>query len=469
MSNAALSARRRSTRDRILCIDDDVDQCELLEAMLTRLGCNVVTSTSPAAALELIRNEQFAAIITDLGMGELDGLALCEQVIAMQPEVPVIVLTGQGSMDTAIGALRAGAYDFLTKPIDAKILGISVARAVQHSKLCAEIRRLKLALAGTSKSQPLVGQSAPMQRLHELIARVAESEVSVLVQGETGTGKELVARAVHDASPRRAGPFIALNCAAVPAALLESELFGHARGAFTDAKSERKGLFLEASGGTLFLDEIGEMPLDMQVKLLRALQERKVRPVGANAEVAFDARIITATHRDLEADIRAERFREDLYYRINVVRLEVPPLRDRGNDVLELAAHFLRMAGEREGKKPLQLSPKVAERLLAYGWPGNVRELENCIERAVALARFEQLTVEDLPAKLRAYRVDPLLMATDAGEEILPMDEIERRYLLNVLKQVDGNKARAAQLLGLDRRTLYRKLEQYEAQAATAG
>jgi two-component system, NtrC family, response regulator HydG len=465
MSNAAPSARRRDAKDRILCIDDDADQCELLEATLTRLGCNVVTSTSPVTALELVADESFAAIVTDLGMGEMDGLKLCEQVIAAQPEVPVIVLTGLGSMDTAIGALRAGAYDFLTKPIDAKILGLSVGRAVQHSKLCAEIRRLRLALAETSKSQPLVGVSTQMKRLNELIARVGASDVSVLIQGETGTGKELVARAVHDASARRSGPFVALNCAAVPPALLESELFGHSRGAFTDAKSDRKGLFLEASGGTLFLDEIGEMPLEMQVKLLRALQEKKVRPVGANVEIAFDARIVTATHRDLEADIRSQRFRQDLFYRINVVRVDVPALRDRGNDVLELASHFLRVAGERDGRAPLRLSPKVAEHLLSYEWPGNVRELENCIERAVALARFEQLSVEDLPDKIHAYRAGHFILAADEVEEIMPIDELERRYTLDVLKQLNGNKARAAQLLGLDRRTLYRKLEQYEARS----
>ncbi|HKP56835.1 MAG TPA: sigma-54 dependent transcriptional regulator [Polyangiales bacterium] len=461
MSQTASAARRRDSRDRILCIDDDADQCSLLEAALIRLGCAVVSTTSPTTAIELIANEHFDAIITDLGMGEMDGLELCERVIATRPEIPVIVLTGQGSMDAAIGALRAGAYDFLTKPVDAKILGIGVARAVQHSKLSAEIRRLRSALTGSPRSQRIVGHSPPMQRLNELITRVGASEVSVLIQGETGTGKELVARAVHDASPRRTGPFVALNCAAVPPALLESELFGHARGAFTDATHARRGLFFEASGGTLFLDEIGEMPLETQVKLLRALQERKVRPVGSNAEIAFDARIVTATHRDLEADVRTQRFREDLYYRINVVRLEVPALRDRGTDVLELAAHFLRAAAERDDRPTLQLSPRVAEHLMRYEWPGNVRELENCIERAVALARFDQVTVESLPEAVRAYRTDRLVIGTNDVEEILPIDELGRRYTLEVIRQLNGNKTRAAQLLGLDRRTLYRKLEQY--------
>ena len=452
-----------TAKDRILCIDDDQDQCNLLEAALTRLGYAATTTTSPVTALEHVANEPFDAIITDLGMSEMDGLTLCERVLGTRPDVPVIVLTGQGSMESAIGALRVGAYDFLTKPIDAKFLGISVARAVQHSKLRAEVRRLKLVLGDAPRSERLVGDSPAMRRVHELISRVGASEASVLIQGETGTGKELVARAVHDASTRRDGPFVALNCAAVPPTLLESELFGHARGAFTDAKNARQGLFVEASGGTLFLDEIGEMPLEMQAKLLRALQERKVRPVGANTEVSFDARIVTATHRDLEADVQKERFRQDLYYRINVVRIDVPALRERSSDVLKLAAHFLKTACERSAKGPLELSPQVADRLMAYDWPGNVRELENCIERAVALARFDHLTVEDLPEKIRAYRADRFVMAANEVDEILTIDEIERRYIIRVIKLLNGNKARAAQLLGLDRRTLYRKLERYEA------
>jgi two-component system, NtrC family, response regulator HydG len=263
-------------------------------------------------------------------------------------------------------------------------------------------------------------------------------------------------------SPRRSGPFVAINCAAVPATLLESELFGHARGAFTDAKSARSGLFVEATGGTLFLDEIGEMPLEMQPKLLRALQERTVRPVGSNTEVPFDARIVAATHRDLESEAHERRFRQDLYYRINVVRIDVPPLRERGADVLSLAAHFLGKFGKRANRPAVALSTQVAERLLAYDWPGNVRELENCMERAVALARFDQVTIDDLPQKVRAYRADRFLVSADQADEIVSLEELERRYIMRVIGLVDHNKSRAAQLLGLDRRTLYRKLERYE-------
>jgi two-component system response regulator HydG len=255
---------------------------------------------------------------------------------------------------------------------------------------------------------------------------------------------------------------MAINCSAMPETLLESELFGHARGAFTDAKSARAGLFVEASGGTLFLDEIGEMPLEMQPKLLRALQERTVRPVGSNTEVPFDARIVAATHRDLETEAHERRFRQDLYYRINVVRIDVPPLRERGADVLGLAAHFLDKFGKRANRPPVTLSTQVAERLLAYDWPGNVRELENCMERAVALARFDQVTIDDLPQKVRAYRADRFLVSADQADEIVSLEELERRYIMRVIGLVDHNKSRAAQLLGLDRRTLYRKLERYE-------
>jgi DNA-binding NtrC family response regulator len=456
--------------ERVLCIDDDQDQCSLLSAALTRLGYAAVIATSPTEALERVAKETFDAIITDLSMSELDGIALCQQVLSTRPDVPIIVLTGHGSMETVAAALRAGAFDFLIKPLDARLLSISVARAIQYSNLRAELRRLRLEIGSKPESRHFVGESAAMRRVNELVARVGASEASVLIYGETGTGKELVARAVHEASPRRKGPFVALNCAAVHASLLESELFGHARGAFTDAIHARQGLFVEASGGTLFLDEIGELPLEMQAKLLRSLQERKVRPVGANAEVAFDARIVTATHRNLEADVGAQRFREDLYYRINVVSIDLPALRERGPDVLKLAWHFLRSAARRSAKGVLQLSPQFAERLLAYNWPGNVRELENCIERAVALARFDHLTVDDLPEDIRAYRAaDSFVMTANDTDEIVTLNELERRYVARVIKLVSGNTSRAAQMLGIDRRTLARMLERDNASASTAG
>lgn len=444
---------------RLLVVDDEQDACELLQARLEQLGYAVSTTTSAAVALDMVAAEDFDVVITDLGMAEMDGLHLCERILGARPDMPIIVVTGEARLDRAIAALRAGAYDFLTKPAEPALLAHSVARAAQHRHLTQEVRRLRDA-AG-ARSADMVGESPAMRRVYDLVERVAEGDASLLIYGETGTGKELIARAIHARSRRKSGPFVALNCAAVPAALLESELFGHAKGAFTDAKNKRTGLLLQAHGGTLLLDEIGELPLEMQPKLLRALQERKVRPVGADAEVAYDARIITATNRDLEYEVDQKRFREDLFYRINVVKIDLPPLRDRGGDVLKLAQHFLvKFSGA--DKAALTLSASAAAKLMAYNWPGNVRELENCMERAVAMARFDQVTIEDLPEKIRGYQADRFVVSADDATEVVPLDEVERRYILRVLAVVGGNKAQAAVMLGVDRRTLYRRLERYE-------
>jgi len=448
-------------KDRVLLVDDDADQLELLSTALTRQGFQVTTCGSGREALESLVKEDVDVILTDLGMAEMTGIQLCERIIGTKPDIPVIVVTGQGSMESAVAAMRVGAYDFLTKPVDTKILGLCVARAVKHRRLSEEVKRLREIAVDRDSMGTMLGESTAMKKVFDLIARVAGSEASVLIHGETGTGKELIARAIHNTSTRKNGPFVAINCAAVPPTLLESELFGHARGAFTDAKAQRSGLFAQANGGTIFLDEIGEMPVEMQPKLLRALQERVVRPVGSNQEVPFDSRLVVATNRDLETEVYEKRFREDLYYRINVVQLQLPPLRARGGDVLLLAKHFLERFAKRSGKDGLSLSRQAAERLSSYDWPGNVRELENCMERSVALARYDQVTLEDLPEKIRAYRADRFVVSADDPAEILSLDELERRYIVRVLKLVDGNKSRAAQVLGLDRRTLYRKLERY--------
>jgi len=458
-------------KGQVLVVDDEQETCDLLEMALVRHGFKVTTSTNAQRALEQVATQDFDVVLTDLQMPEMSGLDLCERVLGTRPNMPVVVITGQGSLETAIGAIRVGAYDFITKPVDPKLLFLSVSRAIQHRRLQDEVKRLRDAVAGDGEAaeSQIVGQSGAMRRVYELITRVGESDASVLIHGETGTGKELIARGIHLRSRRKEGPFVAINCAAVPHSLLESELFGHARGAFTDAKVQRTGLFVQASGGTLFLDEIGELPVDVQPKLLRALQERKVRPVGANQEIPFDARIVAATNRNLEDEVYEKRFREDLYYRINVVKIDVPPLRERGGDVLHLAQHFLKQFAGRNEKNTLELSTTAAEKLMAYNWPGNVRELENCMEHAVALARFDQITVEDLPEKIRAYRAERFVVAANDPTEIVTMDELERRYILRVLSLVGGNKSRAAQVLGFDRRTLYRKLERYGAGGPGAG
>ena len=446
---------------RVLIVDDEQSMCELVDTALSKRGYATAWRTIPDEALNLLSSDDFDVVLTDLNMRSMNGLELCERIVSSRPDVPVVVVTAFGSMETAIGAIRAGAYDFVTKPVEMDALALVVDRAVQHRTLKEEVKRLREAVDGKSPPVGMIGQSPAMRRVYELIERVADSEANVLITGESGTGKELVARALHGRSGRHEGPFVAVNCAAVPETLLESELFGHAKGAFTDARQARTGLFIQANAGTLFLDEVAEMPLGMQPKLLRALQERKVRPVGGNTELPFDARLVTATNRDLETEVADRRFREDLYYRINVVRIEVPPLRARGNDILLLAQFFIERGGSRSGKNVVGLVSSAAEKLLSYDWPGNVRELENCMERAVALTRYDQITVEDLPEKVRNYQSSHVVVASDDPSELLPMQEVERRYIQRVLKSVSNNKTQAAKVLGFDRRTLYRKLDRY--------
>jgi len=334
-----------------------------------------------------------------------------------------------------------------------------VARALQHRQLTEELRRLKEQAPSLTPVGTLLGESPVMQHGFDLVRRAADSDASVLVTGESGTGKELVARALHEHSHRPGAPFVALNCAAISAQLLESELFGHVRGAFTDARTDRTGLFVESSGGTLFLDELGEMPLEMQSRLFRALQERHARPVGSSREVELDTRIVAATNRDIDAAVERREFREDLFYRINVVRISVPPRRSRGNDILLLANRFLEPSSRQAGKHIDGFVPDAARRLLDYDWPGNARELENLVERALILTRFDNITVEDLPERVREHRSDSFVVPAEDLKYLPTSDEFEERYIGRVLKVVGGNKTQAAKILGVDRRTPYRKLE----------
>ena len=444
----------------ILVVDDDREMCELTQAGLSQRGYEVSWTISPDETLALLDQKDFAVLLVDIHMDAMNGLDLCTRALAKRPDLVVVIMTGFGSLEHAIGAMRAGAYDFVTKPISMDALALSMERAVKHHSMSAELRLLRQRI-GQRELPHVVGNSEAIRRVADIVQRVADSDTNVLLTGESGTGKELVAHALHDQSGRR-GPFLAINCAALPETLLESELFGHVRGAFTDAREARTGLFVAANSGTLFLDEIGEMPLTMQAKLLRALQERRVRPVGGSREVPFDARVVAATNHDIETELAEKRFREDLYYRINVVRIHVPPLRARGNDVLLLAQTFLERAAARSGKPVRGLGHRVAERLLDYDWPGNVRELENCIERTVALARFDEITVEDLPAKIRDFQPTAVFTLSHDPAELPPMQVVEERYIRKVLGAVGGNKTLAAKVLGLDRRTLYRKLARYD-------
>jgi DNA-binding NtrC family response regulator len=447
---------------RVLVVDDDRALCETLEIALTKRDFRCTSRMSARDALLATADTEFDVVVTDLNMREMTGIELCERLVANRPDVPVIVLTGFGSLETAVAAIRAGAYDFIAKPVQTDALVIALDRAIKHRYLRDEVRRLREEVGRTNRFDELIGQSPIMQTVHDLLARVAASDASVLVTGESGTGKEVVARALHVRSARAHRPFVAINCAAMPEALLESELFGHVRGAFTDAREAHTGLFQQADGGTLFLDEIGDMPIGLQPKLLRALQERSVRPIGGRSEIACDVRIVAATNRDLELAIEEKRFREDLYFRINVIHVELPPLRARTSDILPLAQHFLQQFGSRSSKSVVGISPGAAEKLVSYAWPGNVRELQNCIERAVALTRFEQLSVDDLPDKIRDYRRSHVLLASDDPTELVPMEEVERRYVRRVMEAVAGNKTAAARILGMDRKRLYRMLDRLE-------
>jgi two-component system response regulator HydG len=444
-----------------LVVDDDADTCGLLEMLLEGEGYEVRVETSAAAALRHIDDLELDVILTDLIMDGIDGTELCRRVEAQRPELPVVVITGRVSIDAAVAAMRAGAYDFLTKPLDTKLLSPVVARAVRHHRLTREVSRLRRALADSRSFGEMIGKSPAMHRVFDLIERVASTEASVLITGESGTGKELVARSLHTRGRRHDGPFVALNCAALPPGLVESELFGHARGAFTGARDARDGLFVQAKGGTLFLDEIGELPPEVQPKLLRALQERRVRPVGSSQEQELDVRLVTATNRDLAADVETERFRADLLYRIDVVRVELPPLRMRGRDVLLLAQAFIERHAAHSQRDVRGLDPAAAELLLGYDWPGNVRELENCMERAVALTRHDRIMAADLPVKVREHRAKTVVVATDDPEDLPSLEDLERRYIGRVLEITAGNKSHAARILGVERRTLYRRLDKY--------
>ena len=441
----------------VFFVDDEREMVDLVALGLKKRGFTMLTFSNGADAIAAIPGHDVDVIVTDLNMKGMTGLELCQHVVADRPDIPVLVLTAFGSFETAVGAIRAGAYDFVTKPVEIEALAIAVRRAAEHRSLRGEVRRLREVVANTRGRGDLIGASPAMQRVFELIDQVSATDATVLLTGESGTGKEVVAREIHNRSKRAGGPFIAVNCAAVPEQLLESELFGHAKGAFTDAKQNRQGLFQQANGGTLFLDEIGEVALAVQPKLLRALQERKVRPVGGETEVPIDVRLVAATNRDLEEMVEDKRFREDLYYRIHVIHIPLPPLRARGGDVLSLAQHFVKHQAAVLDKKVVGLASAAAERMMTYDWPGNVRELGNAIERAAALARFEEIQVEDLPDKIRAQSRRPGLSGTELPE-LLTLEEVERRHVMRVLEACNRNRTDAAKVLGLDRKTLYRKL-----------
>ena len=445
---------------KILIIEDDQELAQMLLVRLSRLGFIISIHNFGHHGLAAATSEPVDVILTAINLPDLNGIELCREISTKWPEIPVVIMTAFGSMETAIAAIRAGAYDFITKPFEINHLELVLIRAINHRRLQESVKKLSQALEQAQSFDELIGESQVMQALFSKLMRIADSEASVLLTGESGSGKELAARAIHKYSRRNRQPLIAINCSAMPETLLESELFGHVKGAFTSAHSDYKGLFLAADNGTLLLDEIGELPLSLQPKLLRVLEEHSVRPLGSSAEKPFNVRVIAITSRDLEAAVAEGSFREDLLYRLNVITVKVPPLRTRGTDILLLSEKYIELYASRQNKSITGMTNATAQKLLAYRWPGNVRELRNAMEHAVTLTNHRKVLPDDLPEKILTFRSTHAARMPgmpDPGE-LVPMAEMMHRYMLHVLSMVGGNRTLAAQILQVDRKTLYRKL-----------
>jgi DNA-binding NtrC family response regulator len=439
----------------VLVVDDERSNVESLEKIFAREGMRVLSAPDAKRALELARSHRVHVVLTDLMMPGTTGLELLRALKQVVPEVEVVLMTAYGSVEVAVSAMRDGAYDFVEKPLKRISIVKSVRKAAEKQKLVAENRSLKDEIKRLAHRE-IIGSSPALRRVIDVATQAAPSQATVLVLGESGTGKELFARYIHERSARSRGPFIAVNCAAIPETILESELFGHERGAFTGATAKKDGRFAKSAGGTLFLDEIGELSPSVQVKLLRVLQEGEYEPLGGNTAKA-DVRIVAATNRDLVAEVAAGRFREDLFYRLNVIAITAPPLRARREDIPLLVDHFLGLYCAKNGRPRLQPTHAALERLADYSWPGNVRELENAIERAVVLSRSDSLGEGDLPDHVATA---PRSTTTQLTFEIgTPLEEIELRVIRETLRHTKGDKSVAAQLLGISTRTIYRKLD----------
>jgi DNA-binding NtrC family response regulator len=439
----------------VLVADDDAVARDLLVEVLMREGYQVRAAAGGAEAIRCAESEVFDLALIDLRMPDVDGLGVLARLRALDPSPPVLILTAFATMETAIEAIRHGAYDYLSKPFRIDEIKLAVRRVLEAHRLVRENRQYRQELQTRYRVEGLSGQSPEMVAIYRIVARVAAVDTTVLIQGETGTGKELAARAVHYASPRAERPFVVIDCAALPETLFESELFGHERGAFTGAIQSRRGLLETADDSTCFLDEISELTLPLQAKLLRVLQERVLRRVGGNEPIPVNIRLIAATNRDLRKGVEDGTFREDLYYRLNGVTITMPPLRERGADILLLADDFMQRYAAAAGKRLEGFAPEARALLSGYRWPGNVRELEHAVERAVALARSAVILPEDLPPEIRSERARP----PELPGPRMTLDEVKRWYVGTVLEEAGGNKVRAAELLGIDRRTLYRILE----------
>ena len=447
---------------RVLVVDDERRMRRVLQILLEQMGVESVAAENGGEALELFAAEKFDLVLTDLKMPGMSGVELLERVRGLDPDVPVIVLTAHGTVQTAVAAMKQGAFDYILKPFDVQAIELIIRNALELHRYRTENRFLKAQVAVLPAFENLIGTSVAMQAIYDLIRQVAPAKTAVLITGETGTGKELVARAIHNLSPRREQLFVPLNCAAIPADLLESELFGHVRGAFTGAQAERTGKFELADGGTLFLDEIGDMAYPLQAKLLRVLQEGVIERIGSNKPMTIDVRVVSSTNRDLAAGIRDGKFREDLYYRLNVFHIHLPALRERREDIRTLASFFLDKFAHEMAKAPLSLSAAAFPVLAQYAWPGNVRELQNVMERAAVLAADPEIDADVFRVLLpQAPSVQPAEATSDVLQLEPAVEELERKLILRALGVAGNNKAEAARLLGVSERTLWYKLKRY--------
>ncbi|UCG63029.1 MAG: sigma-54-dependent Fis family transcriptional regulator [Candidatus Zixiibacteriota bacterium] len=444
---------------KILVIDDEDSMCNFMEIMLAKEGYSVATACSGNEGLQLLKENRYDLVIADLNMPDMTGIDVLKQVRSFRHDQDLIVMTAYASVDTAIEAMKHGAVDYITKPFKVDEIKLVIEKSISRKNLEKENTNLKKQLKGDNSFDNFIGTSDVVVQLKKTAGRIAVTDSTVLIRGESGTGKDLIAKAIHHHSPRCGGPFVTINCAALPENLLESELFGHKKGSFTGAIKDKDGMFKVADGGTFFLDEVGNTSVAIQVKLLRVLEEKKITPVGDTRPIDVDVRLIAATNSDLDADVKNGRFRADLFYRLNVIPIHIPPLRERKEDIELLVKHFIDRFCQKVNIPPKEITPDALEILLNYHWPGNVRELENTIERAVLLNRSATLDVSDLPEKLG--RSESIAAVSDAEPGNPTLESIEKAYIHYVMAQTGGKKTKAARILGIDTSTLYRKLDRY--------
>ena len=445
----------------ILIVDDEDAQRSILKGYLEKKGYKIYSASSGTEGIKTVQNNLIDIVLSDFKMPDKTGIEVLEEVKKINPEISFVILTAYGTIEDAVKAMRLGAFDYISKPVDLDELDLMIERIIEHNNLKSEIQILKNQLKEKFKIDSFISHSAKMEEVLSVAARAADSKATILITGESGTGKEVLAKSIHYVSPRKEKPFIAVNIPALPETLLESELFGHEKGAFTGADKAKKGRFELADGGTIFLDEIGDIPINLQVKLLRVLQEHQIEKVGSSKNINIDVRIIAATHQNLEGKIKDGSFREDLYYRLNIVSLHIPPLRERREDILPLIDYFIEKYAKENNRNKLTLSKEAVDSLIKYNFPGNVRELENIIERAVVLCRSETITLNDLPNIVKGFKAEEEILQKEPGSMIDQVEELEKKLIFDALSSANGNQSQAGRMLGLTERNLRYKMQKY--------